>query len=464
MARLGRNCDPAGLPKTDNMEQPFSVNSLVCLKLPSHTNKKLVAMPDHTDVSLSPEERVRALSKLGSNITINEDITPRRYFRSGVEMERMAYVYSEEGNLENAFVLYNKFITLFVEKLPTHRDYAQCAVPEKQDIMKKLKDVAFSRTDDLKKSLLKKYNLEYQEHLQTNNTHSVELFKKVEQQRFVEEERKRIAQIRQLHIESQQFNYFEDQLRRQDLARDQMQASEHVKVSEQTDGSMLSCISTPKNNHLSKVFPDQAYKGDAAVCAGQSPPVSRALKPAATLSAVQTQMVEGLRSVVLPRDLLHKFLLLADSNTARGIETCGILCGKLTHDEFTVTHVIVPKQSAGPDYCDVENVEELFSVQDQHNLLTLGWIHTHPTQTAFLSSVDLHTHCSYQLMLPEAIAIVCSPKHKDTGIFRLTNAGMLEVSGCKRKGFHPHSKDPKQFNSCKHVVVKDIKITVLDLR
>lgn len=28
-----------------------------------------------------------------------------------------------------------------------------------------------------------------------------------------------------------------------------------------------------------------------------------------------------------------------------------------------------------------------------------------------MSSVDLHTHCSYQLMLPEAIAIVCAPSH-----------------------------------------------------
>ena len=54
---------------------------------------------------------MRALSKMGYNIEINEDITPRRYFRSGVEMERMAAVYLEEGSLENAFVLYNKFIT-----------------------------------------------------------------------------------------------------------------------------------------------------------------------------------------------------------------------------------------------------------------------------------------------------------------------------------------------------------------
>lgn len=73
--------------------------------------KKLAAEPDHTDVTLPAVERVRALSKMGYNIEINEDIAPRRYFRSGIEMERMAAVYLEEGSLENAFVLYNKFIT-----------------------------------------------------------------------------------------------------------------------------------------------------------------------------------------------------------------------------------------------------------------------------------------------------------------------------------------------------------------
>ncbi|XP_063290163.1 AMSH-like protease [Pelobates fuscus] len=440
-----------------SMEQPFNISSL----------KRLTAMPDHTDVSLSPEERVRALSKLGCNITINEDITPRRYFRSGVEMERMASVYLEEGNLENAFVLYNKFITLFVEKLPGHRDYQKYEIPEKQDILKKLKEIAFPRTDDLKKDILKKYHLEYQEYIHGINKRKAECMKKMEQQQLIEAERKRVAQLRQQQIQNEQFSFFEDQLRKQDLARDQLK-SKDSKVSEQIDGGMSSCISSPKSNSLCNALTGQSGKkagrNDAAMYAGQSPPVNRALRPAATLSAVQNEIVEGLRIVVLPKDLSQKFLQLADVNTTKGIETCGILCGKLTHNEFTITHVIVPKQSAGPDYCDMENVEELFNVQDQHDLLTLGWIHTHPTQTAFLSSVDLHTHCSYQLMLPEAIAIVCSPKHNDTGIFRLTNAGMLEVSVCKKKGFHPHSKDPRLFNTCRHVIVKDAKITVLDLR
>ena len=38
---------------------------------------------------------------------------------------------------------------------------------------------------------------------------------------------------------------------------------------------------------------------------------------------------------------------------------------------------------------------------------------THPTQTAFLSSVDLHTHFPYQQLMPEAIAIVCAPKFNE---------------------------------------------------
>ena len=71
----------------------------------------MAAEPVYTDVSLSAAERVRALGKMGSNVEINEDIEPRRYLRSGVEMERMAAVYLEEGSLENAYVLYTKLIT-----------------------------------------------------------------------------------------------------------------------------------------------------------------------------------------------------------------------------------------------------------------------------------------------------------------------------------------------------------------
>lgn len=443
---------------TLSMEQGFSLNTL----------KKLAAEPDYTDVSLTAAERVRALGKMGCCVEINEDIAPRRYFRSGVEMERMAAVYLEEGSLENAYVLYTKFITLFVEKLPSHRDYQQCsAVPEKQLIMKKLQEVAFPRKDELKKRLQEKYSREHTEYLRAQSQavvvdgcgQQLQQLSLLDEDRrrflLLEEERRRVATLRRMQIESEQFRYFEDQLRRQELANRRGEEAEQqveIKVPEVTDGSCLS--QQPIRDSVRSQGADPNRNRPPA-------PVSQ---PPATLAGVHSQRVEGLRRVVIPRDLTYRFLLLADSNTARGIETCGVLCGRLTHNEFVLTHVVIPKQSAGPDFCDMENVEELFSFQDQQNLLTLGWIHTHPTQTAFLSSVDLHTHCSYQLMLPEAIAIVCAPKHNDTGVFRLTGPGMSEVSSCRLKGFHPHSKEPPLFTVCRHVVVRDSKLSLLDLR
>lgn len=53
-------------------------------------------------------------------------------------------------------------------------------------------------------------------------------------------------------------------------------------------------------------------------------------------------------------------------------------------NEFTITHVIVPKQLGGPDSCTTENEEELFLIQDQHGLVTLGWIHVSSIALALL--------------------------------------------------------------------------------
>ena len=45
------------------------------------------------------------------------------------------------------------------------------------------------------------------------------------------------------------------------------------------------------------------------------------------------------------------------------------------------------------------NEEEIFEAQDSRSLYPLGWIHTHPTQTCFLSSIDVHTQCGYQVCI-----------------------------------------------------------------
>jgi len=51
-------------------------------------------------------------------------------------------------------------------------------------------------------------------------------------------------------------------------------------------------------------------------------------------------------------------------------------------------------------------------VQDSRSLYPLGWIHTHPSQSCFLSSVDVHTHCGYQARARprRAGAAACCPR------------------------------------------------------
>lgn len=120
------------------------------------------------------------------------------------------------------------------------------------------------------------------------NKCKTEFLKKLEHQKLIEAEKKRIAHMRQQQLESEQFQFFEDQLKKQELARDQ-RIKESVAMSEQIDGSMLSCISVPENSSLSAALLEKKERSGTSGCAGHSPPVERVLKPAATLSAVQSE-------------------------------------------------------------------------------------------------------------------------------------------------------------------------------
>jgi STAM-binding protein len=121
---------------------------------------------------------------------------------------------------------------------------------------------------------------------------------------------------------------------------------------------------------------------------------------------------EPIRSLFLPSGLREHFLRLAAENTQRGLEMCGILCGTAVNNALFVKCLVIPEQKCGPDTCETENENALFDYCMSEDLLQLGWIHTHPTQSCFMSSRDLHTQAGYQVMLPESIAVVCAPKYE----------------------------------------------------
>ena len=176
-----------------------------------------------------------------------------------------------------------------------------------------------------------------------------------------------------------------------------------------------------------------------------------------------------LRTIFLPPELRHRFLSIALPNTRANLETCGILCGTLVSNALFISKLVIPDQESTSDTCETVNESEIFDYVDGEDLMVLGWIHTHPTQTCFMSSRDLHTHGGYQVMMPESIAIVCAPSKGDWGVFRLTDPpGMKTVLNCTQTGlFHPHAESNIYTDALRpgHVYeAKGLEFDVVDLR
>lgn len=140
------------------------------------------------DASLEPGQRMRGLAEAASDFKVDNRIPIRRYFRSGQEMIKMAEVYRQEGNHEAAYVLYLKYITLFVEKLKTHRDYNQILPTDKKKAMSTVRE-AMSITENLKKALKVRFEDEHQVWLRE------EELRRVERERREAEERLRRQEI-----------------------------------------------------------------------------------------------------------------------------------------------------------------------------------------------------------------------------------------------------------------------------
>lgn len=393
-------------------------------------------MRQNESPSMEPTSRVKQLAYYGAMVEVDPNVPPRRYYRSGLEMVRMANMYHVEGNLENAYILYMKFMTLFLEKIRKHPEYASVPQQVKATNQAKLKEV-MPKAEKLKQKLIEQYAKEYKKYLEDQEKRKLQ-----EQKRKQERDDAKLAEKLQAD-------------------EDKRDTPKKTPVLRLTD-DWTSPSAPPVDDIL---YPDDfAAETPRAPSHHYQPPLIPPSRPGDLLHPLSAGQGQRLRMVIVPP--MGRFLTLAASNTAANIETCGILAGVLERNQLKITHVIVPKQTGTADSCATNNEEEIFHYQDQYNLITLGWIHTHPTQTAFLSSVDLHTQCSYQLMMPEAIAIVCAPKYNETGYFALTpDYGMQFIANCRQTGFHPHPNDPPLFMTVSHIRVDEsAPVHVVDLR
>ena len=113
-----------------------------------------------------------------------------------------------------------------------------------------------------------------------------------------------------------------------------------------------------------------------------------------------------LKAVVLPREVLPRFLAIASLNTNTNVETCGLLLGnevwvddggdehgqvsyhgngknhekegtggrKKTRCDYVVTTLLIPKQRGTSDTCTMDGEELVLEFVDQRSLITLGWV------------------------------------------------------------------------------------------
>ncbi len=126
--------------------------------------------------------------------------------------------------------------------------------------------------------------------------------------------------------------------------------------------------------------------------------------------------------------------------THPGKETAGLLIGHLDEGVLYVDEIEVGEQegtSVHVTMSDQALVNAVMKVSNRtDNKTIVGWWHTHPGLTSFMSGTDINTQSNYQNLFPEAIAIVIDPlKYQETltlnnldfGVYVVRNNSALKI-------------------------------------
>ncbi|GJJ72269.1 STAM-binding protein [Entomortierella parvispora] len=416
-----------------------------------------------------------------AQVTVVDSTPIRFYIRAAQLLFRQAQIYQNEGDLQTSYIQYMKFCNLAISDLRKHPEHSNPIYKASLSSLRKTAMNALDEIEILKPILDRKYE-EYQEYVRQRDEEAMQEALEAQlihdSQRQIELERMRKEQQDALWAQNMPSQDWSIQKALEGVVGvNSMQHSHHYQHQHPHHG--VQEIQYPEHHrqpHHSTLIRQPSLPPTPT---GPAPAIPRKtpipgnvpkLPPKIKIEEDVHEFSEGLRTMIVPIRLLDRFLNIVRPNTLKKLETCGILAGVLSRNKLTVTTLIIPKQTATSDTCSTTNEDELFEFQMERDLMTLGWIHTHPTQTCFMSSVDLHTHCSYQLMLPEAIAIVCAPSHeKDYGVFRLTDPpGLQVITNCRQKPlFHQHpGEDDIYTDACDrgHVELVDMDLDIVDMR
>ncbi|KAK9245665.1 hypothetical protein V1506DRAFT_232305 [Lipomyces tetrasporus] len=436
-------------------------------------------MPSSGSPVPSPRS-IAELSAAANEYDFDPAVHLRYWIRSASAILRQANVYDDEGAYDEAYILYLRYAQLVLNRLHTHPEAKK--TPERTKLMALSKKTTpiLSRLQVLK-PIIEQANAAFEQRNRqlTKRREELAKFRKsTETEEIRADSTDAVNKVDySLDMRGLAVADHPELLRLQQQSQLPLARESELAVAPHDPYSYPSLPSrdngTRTVSSMSSVLPpERPPKLPSYGHATESP--TPVILPSKSIEHKSTATTEGgaqLRTVFLPSELRSSFLEIALPNTRNKLETCGILCGILNRNAFFITHLVVPEQESTTDTCATKDEEGLFNYLDENDLFTLGWIHTHPTQTCFLSSVDLHTQNSYQLMLAESIAIVCAPMHEPAwGIFRLTDPpGIKAITNCRQPGtFHPHAEKNIYTNAklpAGHVFIRDgLPLKIVDLR
>lgn len=174
---------------------------------------------------------------------------------------------------------------------------------------------------------------------------------------------------------------------------------------------------------------------------GKAPPSTQGLEPHPWLSEESmADHLERARSgalfdVYLSRKGEEKIRLHAVKEAARRLEVMGFLLGEACTWKGTVYSVVMDvattelRSSSSKVRFDPKAFPKLFHGLDDSGFdyILIGWYHSHPGHTCFLSGTDLETQRS-MFNQPYHIALVIDPINRDIKTFRLCEGGYEETS------------------------------------
>ena len=121
-------------------------------------------------------------------------------------------------------------------------------------------------------------------------------------------------------------------------------------------------------------------------------------------------------SLTCSKELLNLFEKESRENSKVPLETLGILMGKKTgENSFSVENLLLPPQNANTAIsCEMTDDAPLVALVEQlrkhykDEVSSLGFIHSHPRMSSFLSTIDLNNLFSWQTQhnLPFKVSLV----------------------------------------------------------